>query len=609
MFEAIATKLAEIGFASVAQHLSKKFPATSPLRVGKEAVEQALAQHLRELHRWANETTVSELTAPKQLSRMYVDLDLNLQPARIRGNAQPDRSMRVSELLIPDENFVLLGDPGAGKTTSLKKIASELLLARTSDAPDDRTPVLVRLRSLRANEHLIDALLAIVGLRLEFRDIPPQRRRREKLEVLNQFLARIRAWILLDGLDEMTPSAIDGVVEEVKDLLYGSEEFRLILTCRSGAFIYALPNTRVLEISPLSPQQVREFAEAWLGVEKAKRLVNQIRKNPYTGAEIRPLTLAHLCAIFERTDGVPEKPRSVYHLIVRLYIQDWDMQRSVRRVSRYGGFELDRKEEFLEALAFALTQAGARGIFYHSQLEEAYLSICRHFGLPERDASRVAREIESHTGLIVEAGREMYEFAHKSVQEYLCAQYIVRSPRLPSYGMLRSIPSELAIAVVVSSRPPLYFASAVGRLIPEDGLFSEDFTAFEYASSFLSRLVLERADFYEVVEFAVALVTFLAHVYHHRPAQYNEPQRAGFEQLIRSVFRLHGVAESLRALQSYATIQKTPAGECAIDLDLFFLQRKEPMAFRLLTRIRSPRELILPLRPFEELGLLTRSRG
>ena len=89
-----------------------------------------------------------------------------------------------------------------------------------------------------------------------------------------------------------------------------------------------------------------------------------------------PLTLAHLCAVFERSGSIPRKPRTLYRKAVRLALEDWDEQRSVKRWSGYADFEVDRKEDFLKAIAYELsTKKRGMASFGRADLKEAYLQI------------------------------------------------------------------------------------------------------------------------------------------------------------------------------------------------------------------------------------------
>ena len=141
-----------------------------------------------------------------------------------------------------------------------------------------------------------------------------------------------------------------------------------------------------------------------------------------------------------------------------MLLEEWDKNRSIKRESKYTDFQSDRKFEFLCHLAYYMTIVYKKTRFTHHQIEEAYKAICKNFNLPENEYNIVATEIESHTGLIIRCTYEEFEFAHKSIQEYLTAEYIIKLPTIPKRITNRNvIPNELALAVCLSSNPTEYF--------------------------------------------------------------------------------------------------------------------------------------------------------
>jgi predicted NACHT family NTPase len=468
--------------------------------IDKQSAANALRDHLRFVENWSSEIVFRDLLRSKKLAESFVDLECQL------GQVQDGRAMiahetrRVSSLLNSNDHVVVLGRPGAGKTTSMQRLA---LSALQRYKPNDTfTPVVLRLRELSGTETVLDRLAQIAAVSLvgvsgkrtgvkrsrayaedERRDMKETQRR-----ALSAYFDSIRALVFLDGLDECPPILRSQVEGEINALMEHSLHYKIILTCRSADYSFSFP-AQAYTILPLTKREVRIFAVKWLGTARASAFMGQLEISPYSGAEVVPITIAHLCAIFERRGEIPRQPRFVYQKIVRLLLEEWDEQRGIQRPSQYSGFEIDRKLEFLRRISYELTVGESRGSFTHPQLESAYLKSHELFGLPRAEYSRVAREIESHNGLILQSAFDRYEFAHKSIQEYLTAEYLLRLPDVPRPYFL-NLGDELAIATGLSSRPELYVESITETLLSS----GSDGSRARFASVFLGRLIVERPD-------------------------------------------------------------------------------------------------------------------
>ena len=140
-------------------------------------------------------------------------------------------------------------------------------------------------------------------------------------------------------------------------------------------------------------------------------------------------------------------------------------------------------------MAFELTMRYESNSFSKSQFEAVYQSICDNFGLPKYESKKVAEELESFTGLLLQSGYDHFEFAHKSIQEYLTAEYLVRLPYLPEERALELLPNELAICIAMSTSPTNYLYVFAFEVLPEM-TFSGSFLG-----SFFDRISLENIDF------------------------------------------------------------------------------------------------------------------
>ncbi|MBK8641662.1 MAG: hypothetical protein IPN15_05380 [Saprospiraceae bacterium] len=89
-----------------------------------------VAQHLQEESLWATQVSFRDSQQAKSLESIFIDLDLFVSPIKLRIETTESIDKIPSSTLLASslENIILLGQPGAGKTTSVKKIFVELIL-------------------------------------------------------------------------------------------------------------------------------------------------------------------------------------------------------------------------------------------------------------------------------------------------------------------------------------------------------------------------------------------------------------------------------------------------------------------------------------------------
>jgi hypothetical protein len=487
------------------------------LSSSQERLETAVAEHQKEIKNWSEEISFKDLLRPKVTSEVFVPLDIYLLPRRQRFSDSEELLSAPLSSIFGDSavtHLVILGQPGAGKTTAVKHMCQQMLTG-SEIFPLQDFPLLIRLRDLNnANsasgdlqDLLIERIQSMLDIPLSFpadleSEDASEARRSLRERAVVQILETLHPLILLDGLDEVSHKAKrDSIVAGVRRLAIQLEKARIILTARTGEFTYHIEKMTAYEIAPLSPHQIQQFAGGWLGATDAEIFLRQVRDSPFADAAIKPLTLAHLCAIFERVHKIPENPKSVYKKIVSLLLEDWDQQRSVRRLSAYSDFEVDRKADFLSDLAHNLTTSNKTSTFSRFDLLESYQQISVNYGLRNSEAQAVVNELETHTGLIVQSGADLFEFSHKSLQEYLTAVFIVGLPWIPrSMIDLQLMPNELAIATALSSRPSKYFYSLVIQH------FSRLKLSFQFVRTFINRMLIERPDFDVTPEVGLAIL-------------------------------------------------------------------------------------------------------
>lgn len=459
----------------------------------------------------------ADLREPRRLADVYIPLYGISVPVKIdeaKGTSPFDLASHLASAARPYKAIVLLGGPGSGKTTVVRAIASEQL-SHLENGDDFFVPLLVNLREMASSKSrtsLLKELQRHLPLKFSWPDSIASCLQADQLTQLEtsvylHYLDALRPLVVLDGLDEVWPADLRSSVETEFFQLAGQlRNSRVILTCRSGEWRRFLPEVEYIEIAPLNTAQVHNFASRWLATsEGADSFLAQLQNSPFFDTAIRPLTLAHLTAIYLRVGSLPERPKSVYRKVVHLLLEEWDLQRQVSRTSSYANFDSDTKLDFLSNLAFELTVTERSYRYDREQLARAFQAVAPSFSLPAWEATSIARELETHTGIFVETGRGQFEFSHKSLQEFLVANFVIRLPSASTLGAAAALlPNELAIAVALSSTPAKYLQDLSLGVFPH--LQVPDY----FAEAFLSRLALEKPDFGRAGEELVISSFFLS---------------------------------------------------------------------------------------------------
>ena len=489
-------------------------------------IEAGVMRHLRDVEAFSAEVHIAGMRRPRATSDLTVGLRAVDLPRRYSLGDEDIDELDEMQLLVASRFVALLGDPGAGKTTTVKRLIRTLLTRPPRGIEDDIAfPVLIVCRE-HDWEHteIADAIADCLGVADDaFLKSSGVTATRSTIAV--ELLDDRRVAVFVDGLDEIPGRARLKVEHEILKLSRQIQSARILVTCRSGDYRH-LERFEPVELVPLDGAQIRAVAAAWLGKGQAQGFIEALTGTPAEELAPRPLFLASLLTVFENSGGaLPHQMTALYRRIVFLALRDWDLERGVSRISEYASFLVDEKHEFLSTLSFMLTIDRKLVRFSREDLESIYRQIAPRFGLPPGEAEQVAAEIEAYTGLIVQVG-DRYEFSHLSLQEYLCAYCMVRAPigaRTTEY--LTSYPAPVAIAAVLSSDPSEWLADLVLRADSLGGATA--------SSSLLHRLNRERPRFETNRRLGHAIIRLAV------------GSNASAHRVLWALFELHAVRESV----------------------------------------------------------------
>ena len=311
---------------------------------------------------WCQQLQFFGMSGPESIEAATVSLALDTTPRRFRTSEAAGERLSEEQLLTRPGHFLLLGDPGAGKTTTIKRLARALLFDAPVGAGDQwQAPVVVRLRELTSPDPIEVVLAERMGIRY---DVVREKKKPPRyicgnsslLDVVADAVNRGSILLLLDGLDE-APSGFRSALEDsILQFARQLSDAKIVMSCRSGDYTRTFEGFATAELCGLDPLQVVQIAERWLGNDSEDFLF-RLDNTPYSDLANRPLFLCQLLVIYRNGGGeLPDEPRHVYQKVVDLCLERWDRtEKRLARQSRYSSFGSGSKREFLAALAYELT--------------------------------------------------------------------------------------------------------------------------------------------------------------------------------------------------------------------------------------------------------------
>ena len=323
---------------------------------------------------------------------------------------------------------MILGKPGAGKTTFLKHIA--LLLSERSDVLSGYIPVFISLNDFCAEEQNKELVEYI------FADISSHGIERDNLEIL---IKSGRLIFLLDGLDEVKESKISHVIRQIRLLSQDFENNNFIVTCRLAAQAqeYKFENFVEVEICDFNDNQIKAFVRNWF-TEKGKHkradsfIARMVKDSNIRDLATSPLLLTLLCIVFEDSGDFPVNRSELYEEGVDVLLRKWDANRDIYRPKVYGELSRNKKEDLLSHIAFNSFERNEY-FFKQKSIENEIRDYIYNLQMPTKkyrsvdvDCREILRSIEADHGLITAIAKGIYSFSHLTFHEYFTSRKIVK---------------------------------------------------------------------------------------------------------------------------------------------------------------------------------------
>jgi predicted NACHT family NTPase len=321
--------------------------------------------------------------------------------------------------------LMVLGTPGAGKSTFLRKIGLESFKGKKGNFKHQAIPVLLELKKF--TESKID-LKALIEAEFTTCGFPKPK------EFTERALDKGKLLILLDGLDEVPSANVNSVIDAIQDFVDRYDKNRYIASCRTAAYRYNFKRFSDVVLSEFDDEQIQQFINNWFRSEEDKqagtaKLCWELLKRDENKAAKElahsPILLTFLCLTYDKSQTFANNRSGLYRKALRILLEEWAAEKRIMRQAIYEGLSVELEEVLLSEIACEGFEADRLFIPQSQLVERIKKFLSSNLNAPKQlSGEQVLDAIAIQQGILVERVEDVYSFSHLTLQEYLTARYI-----------------------------------------------------------------------------------------------------------------------------------------------------------------------------------------
>jgi len=366
-----------------------------------------------------NDDAIGDFLSIQDLEKVY------RQGNARKFNSQDSQKQLGIEVANKKQYLMVLGGPGAGKSTFLRKMGLEALKVKKGGFKHSCIPVFIELKRFTSSEINIEKFIIEEFRICNFPD--PEKFTAKALE-------KGKLLILLDGLDEVPSQNLNETINQIQNFVDKYDQNRFIASCRTAAYRGNFRRFSDVAMADFDDEQIQQFINNWFQKEEDKQAKTgdkcwELLQKPENQAAKElahtPLLLTFLCLVYDRSQNFPNNRSVLYKNALRILLEEWAAEKRILRDEIYQGLHTELEEVLLSKIAYT-GFASNRLFFSQSEIvDQIKTFLAGNLNAPQHlNGEAVLNAIAIQQGILVERARDVFSFSHLTLQEYLTAQYI-----------------------------------------------------------------------------------------------------------------------------------------------------------------------------------------
>ncbi|MVX64818.1 hypothetical protein GKZ28_14055 [Clostridium chromiireducens] len=325
---------------------------------------------------------------------LCAELDEKNFISRILKENEYGKSTDFEKALTDEKNYLILAEPGGGKSNLLLKAIR--IINKKRIGSEFKLPILLKLREYGINYDSIESGI-FFEINKYINDISS--------ETISKLIKKGRMTILLDGLDEIKNENYGAFLSDIRSLLLNYYGNKFIITCRKNVYANEIDNQVIkLNLQQLIAKDIREYFIAKCGYIIPSNYNIDLLKVP--------LLLNIASEVVKKNGNLPKCRVKLYRDFVDELIQKWNLKKGNR-------INISTKMKISKIISFISYKTFEENFITEYQLWDLINSQFDYTNLDE------IIEYVLNIGILERSNDDKIWFKHRTYKEYFAALYII----------------------------------------------------------------------------------------------------------------------------------------------------------------------------------------